>query len=443
MDAPGWWVGARGAKHVSRVAATRPILLGGAIGGAILLVYLVLWLQIGTTQIGRSDFTSTYMGATLLREGHGSSMYDESLQAPLHAALIAPDQEGNLPFVNPPPAAALALPVSLLSLQGAYRLWSMLQLAMLAASAVVAIRAAPGRRALPPAAMAAIGLAALACLGTLATLLLGQWDGLSALGLAISYACLRGRRPDAAGAILAVTSLIAKPHLALGLAAFVLGLRDRRLIVGGIAGVVAAALLSLAVGGPGAVAGFVGAALHSTTRWRLADMVSLVGIAGSIAGNGLAAHVAAAVGSLAAVAVAAVLGSVVRGRPERLEAALAGATVLSLLAAPHAYWDDLALLVPAAAWSFAALAARGRENRSLGAGALAIWAAISVAAYLDIATNGAAPLGVLSPWTLVAAATLAVSVCLRQRERTAQPTAGATTTDPAACGLPEAAAAQP
>jgi len=348
-------------------------------------------------------------------------MYDEALQAPLHASLIAPDREGNLPFVNPPLAAALALPVSLLSLQGAYRLWSILQFALLVISVVVAIRGSPGWRELPGLTLAAIGLAALACLGTWATLLLGQWDGVSALGLAIAYWSLRRHRPATAGAVLAVSSLIAKPHLALGLAAFVLGWRDRRLIGGAVAGLVAAVALSLLVAGPGGVGGFVGAAIHSTTRWQLANMVSLVGIGGAIAGNGTAAHLVAGVAELAAVAVAAVLGSMVRSRPARLEAALAGAAVLSLLASPHAYWDDLALLVPAAAWSLTALAARRAEFGSLTSTVIAVWVAISLAGYLDIATGAAVPLGLLTPWTLIAAAVLAFVVCRRQETGAVRP----------------------
>ena len=391
-----------------------PTVLAAALGGAALLAYLGLWTHVGAVQIGRSDFTSTYVGATLLREGQGGSMYDEALQAPLHAALIAPDREGNLPFVNAPLAAAIALPVSLLSLQAAYRIWSLLQLALLVGAVVVAIRAAPGRRTPPPLTLVAVGLGALACLGTLATLLLGQWDGLSALGLAVTYACLRGRRPATAGAILAVTALIAKPHLALGLAAFVIGMRDRRLLLGAAGGVVASLLLSLLVASPAGIAGFVGAAIHSTTRWQLANMVSLVGISGSIAGNGTASHILAAVGSLVAMALAAALGSAARNRPARLEAALAGAAVLSLLASPHAYWDDLALLVPALAWSFTALAARPGGARRLGAGVVAAWIAISGAAFVDIASNAAKPWGVLTPWVLIGAAALAIATCYRQ-----------------------------
>jgi hypothetical protein len=389
-------------------------VLPAAIAAAVLLAYVVLWLGAGAAQIGRSDFTSTYVGATLLREGQGGSMYDETLQAPLHAALIAPDREGNLPFVNAPLAAAVALPVSLLSLQAAYRLWSLLQLALLVGAVVVAIRAAPGRRSLPPLTLVAVGLGALACLGTLATLLLGQWDGLSALGLAVAYACLRGRRPATAGAVLAMTALIAKPHLALGLAAFVIGMRDRRLLLGAAGGVVASLLLSLLVASPAGIAGFVGAAIHSTTRWQLANMVSLVGISGAIAGNGTASHLLAAVGSVVAVAIAAALGSAARSRPARLEAALAGAAVLSLLASPHAYWDDLALLVPALAWSFTALAARPGGAGRLGAGVVAAWIAISVAAFVDIASDAARPWGVLTPWVLIGAAALAIATCYRE-----------------------------
>jgi alpha-1,2-mannosyltransferase len=396
-------------------------LLAGAACAAIVVAYLILWLGVSAFEIGRSDFTSTYVGATLLREGHGASMYDETLQAPLHASLIAPDREGNLPFVNPPLAAALALPVSLLGLQAAYRLWSILQLALLVISVVVAIRGSPAWRGLPRLTVAAIAMAALACPGTWATLLLGQWDGVSALGLAVAYWSLRRGRPATAGAVLAVSSLIAKPHLALGLAAFVLGWRDRRLIGGAVAGLVAAVALSLLVAGPGGVGGFVGAAIHSTTRWQLANMVSLVGIGGAIAGNGTAAHLLAGVAELAAVAVAAVLGSMVRGHPARLEAALAGAAVLSLLASPHAYWDDLALLVPAAAWSLTALAARGAESGSLTTAVIAIWVAISLAAYLDIATGAAVPLGLLTPWTLIAGAVLAFAVCRRQQAGAVRP----------------------
>jgi len=157
-------------------------VLAAALGGAALLAYLGLWTHVGAVQIGRSDFTSTYVGATLLREGQGGSMYDEALQAPLHAALIAPDREGNLPFVNAPLAAAIALPVSPAQPPG--------RVPDLVAPPIGPAGGGGGgghpRRTRPahppPLTLVAVGLGALACLGTLATLLLGQWDGLSRPG---------------------------------------------------------------------------------------------------------------------------------------------------------------------------------------------------------------------------------------------------------------------
>ena len=99
-----------------RLAAT--VIAAVALG--FLAVYSAMWITVSPAHIGASDFTATYVGGTLLREGHGAGIYDEPLQAPLHAALIAPAQGGNLAFVYPPPAAVLALPFTLLPLSAAW-----------------------------------------------------------------------------------------------------------------------------------------------------------------------------------------------------------------------------------------------------------------------------------------------------------------------------------
>lgn len=408
------------------MTVSRRTLLALGLAGATLLAYLVLWLQVDHFHIGRSDFTSTYMGATLLREGHGASMYDESLQTPLHEQLIAPDHEGNLPFVNAPLAAALALPVSYLGLDGAYRVWSLLQFALVVLAAIIAVRGAPGGRSLDPQRRALYTLGAVACLGTWTLLVQGQWDGVSALGLALAYAAYRKDRLAVAGAVLAATSLLAKPHLALGLAAFVVGRFDRRLIAGAVAGTLGAIALSFAVAGPGGVEGFAGAAFHSTTRWELRNMLSFAGIAGTVAGDSSAAHVIATAGSIACVAAAFALGWSVRRHAGRLEAALAGAAVLSLLASPHAYSHDLALLVPVAAWSLTAAAASGSAR--LRTWVVASWLAINAAAYVYIISGAQVPLGQLAPWALLAAAGLAIAICRGQDVAARLVTTGAPTT---------------
>ena len=192
---------------------------------ALLAAYVALWSGVTRANIGTSDFTATYVGATLMREGHGAAMYDETLQAPLHAALIAPLQRGNLPFVNPPLAAAAVVPLTLVPLTAAYRIWQAAQLLMLVAAVVIALRAAPWpahlrRRGVE----GATALAALAGTGTLSLGLLAQWDGFTALGLAGAYALWRRDRGLAGGAVLAATAAIAKPHLAIGLGSTAAGL---------------------------------------------------------------------------------------------------------------------------------------------------------------------------------------------------------------------------
>ena len=376
-----------------------------------MLAYLVLWVAINPHQIGQSDFTSTYVGATLFREGLGASVYDQALQTHGYARLI-PDPGGFLPFDDAPLAAVVAAPVTLLGLDAAFRVWSLLQFVLIAAAAVVAIRAAPCEAPLGRDQRVGIGLVALACMGSASTLFQGQWDGVAALGLAVFYACLRSHRMGTAGAVLAATSLLAKPQLALGLAAFVLGWRDRRLILGALAGATATVAVSLLAVGAGGLGGFVSGLSSQVNAGPLGAMVSLMGIAVPMFGRTPTAHIVAAVGSLATMAVAAFLGSTVRRRPQRLEAALAGATVLSLLAAPHAYGDDLALLVPAAAWSLTALVARGDGVRSLRNAVIAVWVAISAAAYL-VMIRALPELGNLTPWALIAAAGLAIAVCHR------------------------------
>lgn len=125
-----------------------PAATVAAVAVVLLAAYAALWAGVSQANIGTSDFTAIYVGGTLLREGHGAAIYDQTLQAPLHAALIAPLQRGNLPFVSPPLAAAAVVPLTLLPLTAAYRLWQALQLLMLAVAVLVATRAAPWPAAL-------------------------------------------------------------------------------------------------------------------------------------------------------------------------------------------------------------------------------------------------------------------------------------------------------
>lgn len=381
------------------------LIAAGAL--AAVLGYLALWGGVSRQAIGRSDFTSTYVGATLLGEGHRGDLYDTSIQAPLHARLIAPDTEGNLPFVNPPAAAAAALPLGGVSLDTAFRLFGLLQLALLALAVLVASRAAPWPAATLPRVRLTVCLAAVAGLGTLNLLLLGQWDGVAALGIALGYAAARRGHLRTAGLVLTLGIGLAKPHLGLGLAALLLARRDRRLVAGAVAGVAALAAAALAAVGPAGVAGFLAhAAGASDAATPIAAQLSAHGLAVSwLGGTGLAAALAVAV-SLAAVLGCAVLGDAWRRRPDRLEAALAGGVALSLLASPHLLAHDLTLLAPVLVWA-AAAAARSDAGTEWPQGAslrvLGLWVALNAAAAADLGASGVGPPGRWVPVVLAVA----------------------------------------
>jgi hypothetical protein len=399
----------------------RPARLIIAVAAALLVAYAVLWTQVSGLEVGRSDFTAFYVGGTLLREGHTGDLYSAAVQQPLHSTLIAPDSEGNLPFVNTPVAAALVIPATFLPLDAAYRLWSVLELAVLILAIVLAVRSVEWPPGTPRVWQAAAGAAALAGVGTLTMFVQAQWTPLLALGLVVAYRSWKGGHQATGAAVLVVSAGIAKPHLALGLLAFLAGWRERRIIIGAVAGAAGLVVASLALLGPAGVAGFVSILASSTTRWELATMVSFIGVVGSLFGSGLVSHVIALVASLLACAAAAWLGMTVRRDPRRLDAALVGAAVLSLVASPHAYPDDLVMLAPALVIGVALAARRAGSTAGLTftsplALAFGAWALIMVAACADLVDAATFPPGQLAGWALVAAAALACIATTRNGE---------------------------
>jgi hypothetical protein len=164
----------------------------------------------------------------------------------------------------------------------------------------------------------------------------------------------------------------------------------------------------------------------STTRWELATMVSFIGVVGSLFGNGLGAHMIGLAASGLACAIAVWLGTTVRRDPSRLDTALVGAAVLSLVASPHAYPDDLVMLAPALVIGVAAAARRAGSISALTLASpvslvFGAWALITLAAGADLIDGAAFPPGQLAGWALVAAAALACVATRGNHERAEVP----------------------
>jgi hypothetical protein len=347
---------------VTRSRTVRAIALGAAaLSLAAMIAYLGVWLRVDRLEVGHSDFVPTYVAGTLLREGHGASIYDTAAERPVYERLTPGDHLLTiLPYMSPPAAAAVAAPLTLLDLPTAYRVWGLLQLLLLIGATVLVVRAAPWPATTTGAVRVACGGLALAGLGTGEALLLGQWDGMLALGLAVAYACWRRGRMATGAAVLGLAAGLTKPHLCLGLAALLLAWRDRRMILAGLAGVAATVVAGTLVAGPGAWLGMLHANTWEATSTArpMTDLVGLVGVGGEIGGQGTAGRLIGYGLAALAVAVAFAVGRRTRGRPGLLEPALGCAVLLSLLAAPHILPHDMALLSPVIAWTLARLAGR-------------------------------------------------------------------------------------
>lgn len=388
-------------------ARTARVILAAAV--AIVVGYVIVsWTPGGVP----SDFAEQYVGGTVLREGHAADLYNAASQAAVRRRVL-PADSGSLEFIHSPPVAAAVAPLTLLNARDAFRVWSAAQLLMVVAAVAIAARATPGVAG-RDARVRLLAIAATACagFGTAVLLALGQIDGTQTLGIALGYSQWRRGHHGWAGFWLAVTAATGKPQLALGLAAFLIGWRDRRALWGAASGLAAALAACLVIAGPSGSAGFVGACVSQFGAWHLATMPALVGVAGSWLGDTAAAHALGLAGSAVAVALAFGLGRSVHRDTSRLEPAYVAAAVLSQLAAPHTYAYDLVLLAPAATIAMAtamcrdATVPRTRWSRLATVGAL--WLAINLAAFADAADAAHAPPGQLTAWMLVAAAAVAI-----------------------------------
>jgi hypothetical protein len=175
----------------------------------VLVHYVQVWVATPAALSRTSDYAGTYVAATLWHTGHGADLYNEAVEARVMAASGAPLNHLSIPFENPPAAAVVTAPLALLDAATAYRAWSLLQLALLIAAVWIISRAAPWPDRTAPIVKVAIGGVALAGFGSGLLFVEGQWDGVSALGLALAYVAWRRGNPAAAGFAIGLASALA------------------------------------------------------------------------------------------------------------------------------------------------------------------------------------------------------------------------------------------
>jgi len=192
-------------------------------------------------------------------------------------------------------------------------------------------------------------------------------------------------------------------------------------LIGAAGGVTVAGVLSLVLVGPGAIGGFAGNLATSNSLWPLNVLYGFTGLFTGWFGAGWTGQGVALVFELIAYVLAWRLGRY--ARQGSVEVSLALALVLSLVASPHLYSNDLALLAPAFVWMFAWCAGRDGDmgakswpGRNCGQ-LIGYWLVLNAAVAVDYGVQGLpAILGRLTPIVLAVAVYPALNLVRRRTE---------------------------
>lgn len=312
----------------------RGLVLALAVGGTVLAVR--------QPELSRrtADFTIGYSVGTMIRTGHAADVYDqERLGAVLQR--IAPGEpiDTRLPFNQPLAAGFVFVPLSLLPIDVALRVWQVASAGILLLAFVIL----QWKIRLPGHAPMLAWVALLASAPAWATLTEGQLTPLLLLGAALlvgagsaDSAALAG----AGGALLAI-----KPQYLPAYLLVLIAWRRWACALGALAGAAAILLSPLAAGGPPALLAMVHSAFAGDRLVPLRLMESWVGPLAAVLPERLAGEVGVGLFALTTAGLAAIAWRRPMGAP-LATAGLFG--VLAILGSPHSLPHDLVLLaVPA------------------------------------------------------------------------------------------------
>ncbi|HLB76646.1 MAG TPA: glycosyltransferase 87 family protein [Candidatus Dormibacteraeota bacterium] len=325
----------------------RTWLVGGLAGLA--LVPVVLSVRGGAASVQSSDFTVLYTAASLVRHGQLAAVYDQEKMGPALLQVSDGHIDPTLPFDYPLADALPLVPLTLLPLQAAFRVWQLLILLLLGASVFVLNRLHPlGKSAVP------FGLlAVLAAEPTWALLTEGQLGGVLLIGTVAMLAA--ASRDIAAWGFLGGVWLAFKPQYLPAYLALLWAGRCRRALLAVVAGSFLVGCSALLAGGPSGMMAMVRGMLAGSAWADLRHMDSWAGLLALA----LPPRVAM-IGGLGLFGATLILLPVLAAR-RRVDvlpfAGLAGC--LALLGSPHTLPHDLVLLlVPA--WAAFVLHRQGR-----------------------------------------------------------------------------------
>jgi len=303
-----------------------------ALYAAIAVAFIARSVNGALSMPANSDWVAFAVGAHLLRSG-GCLYCVGSQIAATHSMGLAPG-DGINPFVSLPPVGFIFEPLAMLPpLEG-------IAATLAVCSATFAGAVALTWRLLPAgwSQLHRVGGALVSAGSVVGLVAFLQWQWVMVLALLITLALQRRGRCVWAG--IALSLLLVEPQVIWLALPMLLAAREWRTVTGFMLGASGWLAASLMLVGPSQLARWPGFLLqtHLNDAFR---GVGLPALAASIANSGAAAFWTSAVLAAAACALAYVLRRKLRGHPSH---ALALGVVLSLVAAPHIYAQDLAVL---------------------------------------------------------------------------------------------------
>jgi Glycosyltransferase family 87 len=308
------------------------VVLGMLAYAAVLIFFIARSVSGAVTQPANSDWVAFAVGSRLLHAG--SCLYCTGAQiAATHAMGLSPG-DGINPFVSLPPIAFVFQPLGLLpptqGISATLTVCGVLCGISVALTAILMPRQwTPMRRV----------FGALVSAGSLVGLVAFlQWQWVMLIVLLSAYVLQRRSSAFVCGVVLSF--LLVEPQVVWLALPMLLAARQWRTLLGFAAGAVAWIGASVALVGPGELARWPGFVVDS----HLNDAFRGVGLpatAAAMFNSGTAAVWTSAMLGVACCALAYAMRHQLRAFPEH---ALALGVVLSLVAAPHVYAQDLTLL---------------------------------------------------------------------------------------------------
>jgi|SRR5580704_18216389 hypothetical protein len=316
----------------------RAVIIGGVIVIEIVMA-IVLVHSTDHSRIETTDFLNFYVGATLVREGNGHSLYQaEHQQRVLQSILGYPAAEY---YLHPPFEAAALVPFSYLRIERAFVIWTLINAALLGSLPLLLSPCVSFVARRPY-----LGLLGFAFPPVLASLTLGQDSVLMLYFISASYLLGVKKHDFAAGLVLALATV--KFQIVLILVLLLLVSRKYRLVGGFVAGCGFLALASaLVTGGSGIIQYF------RFVRWfdlhngfGNINPASMMNWRGLLAGIGWEDNqrLYSAIGSMILIALGIISSRWIRAT-KNPELGFALYLAIALAASPYNYFQDATILL--------------------------------------------------------------------------------------------------